>query len=274
MQKGSKMHGDGTTAVQEADTEGRHQPAPLSRQQREDSTPLALTVIAPSRNEEESVPHLARAVQAALAGERYELLFVDDSDDGTPEILAALARHPALAVRYIHRAAGPGRWGGLAGAVADGLASSRAEYVCVIDADMQHPPEKIPELLATARRTKADVVMACRYMPGGSSEGLAGPLRTLFSLGCKWVAKVLFPVRLWQVRDPLSGFLLIRRDITTGVLLCPLGFKISLELLVRCPRHRLAEVPYRFRRRTAGNSKADVRVGTLFLQHLWRLRTS
>lgn len=209
-----------------------------------------------------------------MAGECYELLFVDDSDDATPAVLAALAATADLHVRYIHRAAGPERWGGLAGAVTDGLTHSSAEYVCVIDADMQHPPEKIPELLAAARRANADVVMACRYMPGGSSEGLAGPLRTLFSMGCKWLCKVLFPVRLWQVRDPLSGFLLVRRDITAGLALCPLGFKISLELLVRCPRQRLVEVPYRFRRRAAGNSKADFRVGKLFLHHLWRLRTS
>jgi glycosyltransferase involved in cell wall biosynthesis len=268
------MRGERATAVLEEDPRARSQPRSLGFGEPSVPTPLTLTVIAPSRNEEESVPLLARAVQAALAGERYELLFVDDSDDGTPEILAELAAQSALHVRYIHRTAGPERWGGLAGAVTDGLASSRAEYVCVIDADMQHPPEKIPELLAAVRRTNADVVMACRYMPGGSSEGLAGPLRTLFSLGCKWVSKVLFPVRLWQVRDPLSGFLLVRREITTGVALCPLGFKISLELLVRCPRRRLVEVPYRFRRRAAGSSKADVRVGKLFLQHVWRLRTS
>ena len=235
---------------------------------------LTLTVIAPSRNEEESAPLLARAVQAALAGECYELLFVDDSDDGTPAVLAGLAARTDLHVRYIHRAAGAQRWGGLAGAVTDGLAHSTAEYVCVIDADMQHPPEKIPELLAAARRTQADVVMACRYMPGGSSEGLAGPLRTFFSLGCKWGSKALFPRRLWHVRDPLSGFLLVRREITAGIVLCPLGFKISLELLIRCPRRQLVEVPYRFRRRAVGNSKADFRVGKLFLQHLWRLRTS
>jgi glycosyltransferase involved in cell wall biosynthesis len=246
----------------------RAQPAARAAQ------PLALTIIAPSRNEEESAPRLAEAVRQAMGGEPYELLFIDDSDDQTPAILEQLARRPELRVRYLHRPPGPGRWGGLAGAVTDGLRQSRAEYVCIIDADLQHPPEKIPELLAAARRHRADVVMACRYMPGGSSEGLAGPLRTLFSLGCKWVAKLLFPIRLWGVRDPLSGFLLIRRSIIDGVPLRPLGFKISLELLVRAPRNRLVEVPYRFRRRAVGSSKADLRVGKLFLQHLWRLRTS
>lgn len=236
--------------------------------------PLALTIIAPSRNEEESAPRLAEAVRQAMGGEPYELLFIDDSDDRTPDVLAELARQAELHVRFIHRPPGSTRWGGLAGAVTDGLHQSHAEYVCIIDADLQHPPEKIPELLAAARRYHADVVMACRYMPGGSSEGLAGPLRTLFSLGCKWAAKLLFPIRLWGVRDPLSGFLLVRRSIIDGVILRPLGFKISLELLVRAPRNRLVEVPYRFRRRAAGSSKADVRVGKLFLQHLWRLRTA
>lgn len=234
----------------------------------------ALTVIAPSRNEEESAPRLAEAVRRALPAERYELLFVDDSDDSTPQVLAELASRPDLHVRFLHRPPGAARWGGLAGAVVDGLRQSRAEYVCIIDADLQHPPEKIAELLAAAHRSGADVVMACRYMPGGSSEGLAGPLRTLFSLGCKWACKVAFPVRLWGVRDPLSGFLLFRRAIAEGVCLRPLGFKISLEILVRCRRNRLVEVPYRFRRRAAGSSKADMRVGKLFLEHLWHLRTT
>ncbi len=235
---------------------------------------MNLTVVAPSRNEEDSVGPLALAVREALGNERYELLFVDDSDDGTVSVLDRLTGQPELHVRYLHRPRGPARWGGLAGAVVDGLRQSRAEFVCVIDADMQHPPDKIAELLAAARCSGADVVMACRYMAGGSSEGLAGPLRTFFSLSCKWASKLAFPIRLWQVRDPLSGFLLVRRSITEGVGLRPIGFKISLELLVRCRRNRLVEVPYRFRRRAAGTSKADVRVGKLFLQHLWRLRTS
>lgn len=267
------MRDDAGAQVREREVEAAPSRQQSTGQERA-TPPLALTVIAPSRNEEESVPLLATAVAKALAGERYELLFVDDSDDRTPAVLEELARCTPLHVRFVHRPAGPSRWGGLAGAVTDGIANSGAEYICVIDADMQHPPERIADLLQAARRTNADVVMACRYMPGGSSEGLAGPLRTLFSLTCKWAAKALFPIRLWQVRDPLSGFLLIRRDITKGVVLRPLGFKISLELLVRCPRNNLVEVPYRFRRRASGSSKADVRVGKLFLHHLWRLRTS
>ncbi|MCL4544575.1 MAG: glycosyltransferase [Chloroflexi bacterium] len=215
---------------------------------------------------------MAAAVRRALPDGDYELLFVDDSDDTTPIVLENLSQQTDLHVRFVHRTRGPSRWGGLSGAVVDGLRSARGEYVCIIDADLQHPPEKIPELLNAARASDADVVMACRYMQGGSSEGLDGPVRLLFSLGCKWTAKLLFLRRLWGVRDPLSGFLLVRRRITESAKLRPIGFKISLELLIRCPRSGLVEVPYRFRRRARGSSKADFRVGTLFLKHLWRLR--
>src|SRR5690242_6484742 len=89
---------------------------------------LALTVVAPSRNEEESVGPLAQAVRAVMGDERYELLFVDDSDDRTPAVLAELARDPGLHVRYLHRPPDAGRWGGLAGAVVDGIRHSAAEY--------------------------------------------------------------------------------------------------------------------------------------------------
>ncbi len=235
---------------------------------------LTLTVIAPSRNEQDSVGPLAEAVRAALPDVAYELLIVDDSDDATPQVVASMEADPTFHVRLLHRPKGPARWGGLSGAVVDGLRTSNASYVCIIDADLQHPPDKIAELLAAAQLSGCDVAMACRYIPGGSSEGLAGPARTAFSLGCKWLCKLAFPVRLRGVHDPLSGFLLVRRSITEDVYLRPLGFKISLELLVRCKRNGLVEIPYRFRRRVAGTSKADFRVGQLFLHHLWRLRTS
>jgi glycosyltransferase involved in cell wall biosynthesis len=248
--------------------------SPSSKLQPEHVAGTTLTIIAPSRNEEESVILLAEAVQQALNGTPYELLFVDDSDDATPQVLQQLAAREDLHVRFLHRIYGPERWGGLSGAVVDGLKLATGTYVCIIDADLQHPPEKIPELLRAAQEHDADVAMACRYIPGGSSEGLDGPLRTFFSLGCKWVAKILFPIRLRGVHDPLSGFLLIRRAITRDVSLQPIGFKISLELLIRCPRQRLVEVPYHFRRRARGTSKADFRVGTLYLRHLGRLRFS
>ncbi|MCL5947516.1 MAG: polyprenol monophosphomannose synthase [Chloroflexi bacterium] len=246
--------------------------APSSEPQPERVAGATLTIIAPSRNEEESATLLAEAVRRALDSTAYELLFVDDSDDATPQVLQQLAEREDLHVRFLHRARGPERWGGLSGAVVDGLKLATGAYACIIDADLQHPPEKIPELLRAAQEHDADVVMACRYIPGGSSEGLDGPLRTLFSLGCKWLAKILFPRRLRGVHDPLSGFLLIKRSITRDVSLQPIGFKISLELLIRCPRQRFVEVPYRFRRRARGTSKADFRVGTLYLQHLGRLR--
>ncbi|MER3420043.1 MAG: dolichol-phosphate mannosyltransferase, partial [Chloroflexota bacterium] len=101
-----------------------------------------------------------------------------------------------------------------------------------------------------------------------SAGGLAGPLRRFYSWGLKVLAQGCFPRRLAGITDPLGGFFLVRRTLLDGVTLRPVGYKILLEVLVRCPRRRVAEVPYRFRPRRAGSTKADLRQGLRFLRHL------
>jgi dolichol-phosphate mannosyltransferase len=141
-------------------------------------------------------------------------------------------------------------------------------YVCVLDADLQHPPARIPEMLATARSTGADIVIASRYIPGGSAGGLGGPLRKFYSRGLKLLSQMVFPRRLAGISDPLGGYFLLRRSVVQGTNLRPLGYKILLEILVRCQWQRVSEVPYRFELRQHGDSKANIRQGLQFLQHL------
>ena len=223
-----------------------------------------LSVVVPTRNEAESLGALWARLETALAGVDAEVCFVDDSDDETPARLADLqAAHPevhCLLRRDAERA------GGLSTAVVAGLHMARGDLVCVMDADLQHPPELIPEMLAAAE-AGADLVVASRYVSGGSAGGLAGLARHLVSRGSGLVARLLFH-EARQSTDPLSGFFLCRRRLIDGIEFRPVGFKILLELLVCVPGLRVVDVPLRFQARAAGTSKASARQGVLFLRHL------
>jgi dolichol-phosphate mannosyltransferase len=232
-----------------------------------------LSVVVPTRNEQENIPSLLRTLAQAMKGVATEVIIVDDSDDATPAVVRELAAtYPtAFRVQVLHRETREERAGGLATAVSVGMALAHAKYVAVIDADLQHPPERLRALFDEAVATDADVVMATRYRAGGSYEGLDGVSRRLISVGMKWVAKIVFPDQLLRVSDPLGGFFLVRRSIIEGVKLRPIGYKISLELLVRCHWVRLVEVPYHFQTRAAGQSKSDFKQGMLVLRHMGRL---
>ena len=141
----------------------------------------------------------------------------------------------------------------------------------MLDADLQHPPEVIPRLLAAAERDEADLAVASRYCGTGRADGL-GPARALISTACGSAAKLLFPLRLCGVTDPMSGFFLIRRSAVNLDELRPRGFKILLELLVRHGGLRTTEVPYTFADRHAGESKGTLREGLTYLGSLADLR--
>jgi len=227
------------------------------------NTPL-LSLIIPTFNERGSIGPLLAELDEALVGTVWEAVFVDDSTDGTDAIIAGLSQTDPR-VQLLHRTENRG---GLAGAVVDGLAHARGTYLCVLDADLQHPPARIPDMLTAAREARADVVIASRYVPGGSASGLDGPLRQLYSRGLKRLSQAVFPRRLATITDPLGGYFLLHRSVVNGADLRPIGYKILLEILVRCRWQTAREVAYRFQPRQHGTSKADFRQGLRFLHHL------
>jgi dolichol-phosphate mannosyltransferase len=222
----------------------------------------------PTYNEAPNVGELVRRVTAAVSGIDAEIIFVDDSIDDTPEVIRAIARDAALPVRLIHR---DQRTGGLGGAVVEGFRAADADLCLVMDGDLQHPPEKIPEMLERFAQGDVDVVVASRYAGGGTSHGLADRSRVLVSKASTAVTKAMFPVRLRDVTDPMTGFFLISRAAVDLDGLRPRGFKILLEILVR-RTFRVAEVPFHFADRHAGESKASLRQGIHFLTQLAALR--
>ncbi|MER7107996.1 glycosyltransferase family 2 protein [Streptomyces sp. NPDC000229] len=234
--------------------------------------PGAVTVVIPTFNESANVRELLRRIAASVPGRLpCEVVFVDDSTDDTPAVIADAARDCPFPVSVIHRDAPDD---GLGGAVVAGLKAATSDWIVVMDADLQHPPALVPDLVATGEKEDADLVVASRYLPGGSRAGLAGGYRVAVSRGATWLAKGLFPRALRGISDPMSGFFAVRRSAVTAEALRPLGYKILLELAVRCRPARVAEVPFVFEERFAGESKSTAREGLRFLRHLVELRTA
>jgi dolichol-phosphate mannosyltransferase len=230
----------------------------------------AISVVIPTRNEAGNVAELIRRLEVAAERCSLEAIFVDDSTDETPAVISDIARHSKFPILLRHRLPEE-RVGGLGGAVTLGITLARAPWVCVMDADLQHPPELIPKLLDEATRSESDVVIASRYCDFGGL-GDFGRIRTYVSEGSTILARLAFPNALAGVTDPMSGFFLIRRDAIDLRGLQPRGFKILFEILCRTPGLRKTEVPFRFGERFAGESKASLQEGVRYVRQLLDLR--
>ncbi len=230
-----------------------------------------LSVIIPTRNEAGNIRHLVERIDRVLNGFGKEILFVDDSTDDTPQAIEkAKEAFPELNIKLFHRSDGQ-RIGGLGGAVLMGLQNAHSDYACVMDGDLQHPPELLPMLLQTARFKRADLVVATRRNQESRVAGL-NLTRNLISKGLDLTARLFFPKRLQGVSDPLSGFFLVRVKALDLTVLRPNGFKILLEILVRNPKLQKAELPFHFGERVNGESKASAKEALNYLQLLWNLK--
>jgi glycosyltransferase involved in cell wall biosynthesis len=226
-------------------------------------------VVVPTKNERGNVARLIERLEAVLPTVAMEVIFVDASTDGTADAIEEMGMDSERDVVLVRQPPGP-RNGGLGGAVVQGLRAARAPWACVMDADLQHPPELIPELLEQAE-SGLDIVVASRYCERGKAVGL-GWGRAMASRSTTTAARLLFPSRLRDVADPMSGFFLARRDAVDLDRLRPRGFKILLEILIRNPALRAAEVSFTFGERRSGQSKATIREALRYLGLLTRLR--
>lgn len=234
---------------------------------------LDVTVIVPTFNESANVAELVRRLCALDIPNLTEILFVDDSTDDTPSVIEQVARNSAIQVRLLHRPMGE-RIGGLAGAVTSGLAAARGPIAVVMDGDLQHPPEAVPELLKSMSALQSNLVVASRYCGAGDARGLDGGWRRQASKGSTTAARALFPRRVGRrCTDPMTGFFAVDRRFIELTRLQATGFKILLEILVS---HDLvtSEIPFNFAERFSGESKASWRRGVEFLWQLLRLRFS
>lgn len=232
-------------------------PAPAPQQR------SLVSIIVPTLNEAANLPLLLPRIAAAMTGRAHEVLVVDDdSGDETERVCADLAaRYP---LRLIVRR--PPR-DGLSGAVLVGMAAAAGDVFVVMDADLQHPPERIGALLA-ALDDGADFAIGSRYAPGGTTAERWGLLRRVNSR----IATLLARPFAGDVRDPMSGFFALRRDTYAAAeRLTPLGYKIGLELMCKCRVRAVREVPIHFDLRGAGESKLTLAQQFRYLEHLSRL---
>lgn len=223
---------------------------------------VEVSVVVPTYNERETLSELVGRLHRALGG-GYEVVVVDDSSpDGSADLARELGRR--YPVRVVQR---PGKLG-LGSAVLEGARAASGRWVVVMDADLSHPPEVVPQLV-DALRTGAELAVGSRYVVGGGVRDWPWRRRLMSR-----VAVAL--ARLWlreRVRDPVSGFFAARRELLLDPTLEAIGYKILLEVLVRNRGRCVVEVPYVFTDRRGGRSKLGAGEVWNYLRLLWRLHS-
>jgi dolichol-phosphate mannosyltransferase len=218
-----------------------------------------LTVVLPTFKERHNVAQIVERLRRVLAGYSWEVIFADDdSPDGTATQVRTIGESDSR-VRCIRRI---GRRG-LAGACIEGMLTSQARYVAVMDADLQHDETLLVNMLDRLRKDDVDLVVATRYLNGKATAGFSAG-RGLISRWSNVLAQKLLGVKL---TDPMSGFFMIRRQAFEDVApkLSTQGFKILLDIAMSTRNTlRVAELPYKFRSRLHGESKLDAKAALDF----------
>jgi dolichol-phosphate mannosyltransferase len=222
--------------------------------------PIELAIVIPTYNECENVSILLAALGSALTGTEWEAIFVDDnSPDGTAECVRQMAAGNSR-IRVLERI---GRRG-LSSACIEGMLATAAPYIAVMDADLQHDEGILPRMLERIRSEHMDVVVASRNSAGGSMGEFSRSRVWLSNLG----TRISHLICHCEISDAMSGFFIVDRIYFQQVVhrLTGTGFKILVDLLASSTREvRVAEVPYKFRKRQHGESKLDVNVELEYL---------
>lgn len=220
-----------------------------------------ISIIIPTYCEVQNIPLIIPEIFNVLQKENIqsELIIVDDnSPDGTAEAARkAAGKYPVrVAVRKNHK--------GLATAVMRGFELAQGNIVVVMDADLSHPVDKLPELIRPLREQNFDAVVGSRYIDGDGTQGWSWPRKLARSAG-GFLAR-----GLTTLTDPTSGFIAFKKELLKDVRLNPIGWKIILELIVKTDPH-FKEIPIIFAKRAHGKNKFSIKVQIDYLRHLGRL---
>ncbi len=248
-----------------------------------------LSVIIPTYNEYENILQLVEIIKDKLPDGLFtEIIIVDDnSPDGTGKLIANYIENALTKVcsgiqqahenssnfaintrESIVRLVRRENKSGLISAILQGIKSSTGKYILVMDADFSHPPETVPLLINELLRDPNSIVVASRYIRGGSIRGW--PYKRL--LLSRLAAKIaIHGLKLCNVRDPISGFFAFPRHIIENIRFDTYGYKLLLEILVKAQGVRVKEIPYTFIDRKSGESKFDNRVMLDYLKAVWHL---
>ena len=220
-----------------------------------------VSIIIPTYNERENVKTLIPRIFEIFArsGIKGEVVIVDDnSPDGTSKVAKAMGKkYEITLVRRKQKT-------GLASAVLDGLKRARGRIIGIMDADLSHPPDAIPDLLKPILSKEADITIGSRYIRGGRIKGWPLKRKVISKVAC------LLAKPLINVKDPVSGFFFFRKEIVEGKQLKPSGYKIGLEIFVKCGG-KIKEIPYEFVDRKKGRSKLGLKENIAYIKHIARL---
>jgi dolichol-phosphate mannosyltransferase len=224
---------------------------------------VLISVVVPTYREVNNLPLLVPRIAAALKSWSHEIIIVDDnSNDGTDHAVATL-RNQGHAVRLIVRS----DQRGLSSAVMRGFAEARGKVLICMDADLSHPPEVLPGFVEILANTQTEFVIGSRYTKGGTTDGDWSFFRKLNSRAATLMARPFC-----RVSDPLTGYFALPREVfQRAESLNPIGYKIGLELMVKCGCTDIAEIPIHFSDRRFGHSKLSLREQINYLAHLKRL---
>jgi dolichol-phosphate mannosyltransferase len=230
---------------------------------------LDLSLILPTFQEASNIQamlHVVSQTLRSLDGLRFEIIVVDDnSADGTAQLaLEESAELPE--VRVIRRT----EEAGLATAVVRGWQASRGRILAVMDADLQHPPDTLRQLVQ-AMRSGVDLAVASRHVEEGGVSDWSLP-RRIVSRTAQLLGLTILPEVVGRVSDPMSGYFMLQRGLIAGKRLDPTGYKILIEVIARGALQRVSEIGYVFRERREGRSKATLSIYLQYVQHLLRLR--
>ncbi|HKZ62353.1 MAG TPA: glycosyltransferase family 2 protein [Nitrososphaera sp.] len=229
---------------------------------------VPLSIVLPTYNESQNIARMLDSIAEILPADyAAEIIVVDDnSPDGTDDIASQYAKsinNKKLRVRVICR---PDKQG-LSSAILAGVQSAAGDIIVVMDGDFSHPPQTIPNMVDELQDSKYDIVVASRYIKGGSIAGWPFK-RRLMSKGATKIAQVGLGI---EIKDPMSGFFAFKRNIIEGVKFDAIGYKMLLEILVKAKGARVKEVPYTFTNRAFGASKLDSSVMFDYIRAVWRL---
>ena len=229
---------------------------------------MILSLVIPTYNEQPSIVPLIQRTTALLEKSltEFEIIVVDDdSPDGTWQAVQELVQQNGR-LKVIRRLDEKD----LTTAVVTGWKAARGNLLGVMDGDLQHPPEVLPVLLKSILNSQADIVIASRNVEGGGVSEWR-PARKLIAFGARFITVLVLPRVVQSVRDPMSGYFLMKRAVIESVALRPIGYKILLEVLARGKYQTITEVPYLFDERKNGKSKLGPKQCLDFLIHIWRL---
>lgn len=228
-----------------------------------------VSIIVPTYNESQNILSILKSIEENLPKNKpVETIVVDDnSPDGTGNIVEEYIKTVKKAAGYtigvIRRKAKKG----LSSAILKGIESSKGHTIVVMDSDLSHPPNIISKMVDELHQSECDIVVASRYVEGGSVSG--------WSIKRKLMSKVATKIAQHglgiEQKDPLSGFFAFKRNILDGLKLDAIGYKMLLEILVKTKGIRVKEIPYTFTNRMQGKSKLGASTIFDYIRSVWKL---